>query len=67
MTKHRKRTERGLHYRALAEGYKVLRPTVADSFGSAAEYYDQSDPPLEPEAKPGKAGDDERERKKAVT
>jgi hypothetical protein len=29
MTKRRKRTERGLYCRALAEGYKVLKPTLA--------------------------------------
>ena len=65
MTKRRKRTERGLHYRALAEGYKVLKPTVAGSFERAAEHYDQSDPPLELVAETGKAGGDERERKAA--
>jgi hypothetical protein len=61
MTKRRKRTERGLHYRALAEGYKVLKPAVAGSFESAAEHYDHSDPPLEPDT--GKARGDDRERK----
>ena len=59
----RKRTERGLHYRALAEGYKILNPTVAASFELAAEHYDQSDPPLALVAETGKAGDDEREKK----
>ena len=63
MTKRRKRTERGLHYRALAEGYKLLNPTVADSFELAAEHYDRSDPPLERVAKTGKAWGDEREKK----
>jgi hypothetical protein len=63
MTKRRKRTERGSHYRALAEGYKVLNPTVADSFELAAEHYDQSDPPLELAADTGEAGGDEPERK----
>jgi hypothetical protein len=51
-----------LHYRALAEGYKVLKPAVAGSFESAAEHYDHSDPPLEPDT--GKAGGDDREGKK---
>jgi hypothetical protein len=60
MTKRHKRTERGSYYRALAEGYKVLKPTVADSFQSAADHYDQNDPPLEPVVK---AGDDERDRR----
>jgi len=63
MTNRRKRTERGLHYRALAEGYKILNPTVADSFELAAEHYDRSDPPLERVAETGKAGDDERDKK----
>ena len=63
MTKRRKRTERGFHYRALAEGYKILNRSVAGSFQSAAEHYDQSDPPLELVAETGKAGNDERERK----
>ena len=63
MTKHRKRTERGLHYRALAEGYKVLNPSLAGSFQSAAEHYDHSDPPVELVPETGKTGGDEREGK----
>jgi hypothetical protein len=51
MTKQRSRTQRGLHYQALAEGYKILRPGVAESFRLAAEHYDQADPPLDPRAK----------------
>jgi hypothetical protein len=60
MPKRRKSTQRGSHYRALAEGYQALNPSVAGSFQSAAEYYDHSDPPLEMAAEPG---GDERERK----
>jgi hypothetical protein len=43
----RKRTHRGLHYRALAEGSKLMNSPVAGSFEAAAEHFDQSDPPLE--------------------
>jgi hypothetical protein len=63
MTKRRKRTERGLYYRALAEGYKILNPTVADSFELAAEHDDRSDPPQESVAETGKAGGHGGERK----
>jgi hypothetical protein len=45
MSKSRKRTRRGAHYRALAEGYEILKSPLAGSFYQAAEHYDQTDPP----------------------
>lgn len=47
MHKPRKRTRRGAHYRALAQGYAMLNSPVADSFHLAADYYDHADPPLD--------------------
>ena len=44
MSKSRKRTRRGAQYRALAEGYEMLKLPLAGSFYQAAEYYDQADP-----------------------
>ena len=44
MGKSRKRTRRGAQYRALAEGYEMLKLPLAGSFYQAAEYYDQADP-----------------------
>jgi hypothetical protein len=46
MSKSRKRTRRGAHYRALAEGYEMLKSPLAGSFYQAAELYDQVDPPV---------------------
>ena len=46
MSKSRKRTRRGGHYRALAEGYEMLKSPLAGSFYRAAEHYDQTDPPV---------------------
>jgi hypothetical protein len=46
MSKSRKRTCRGAHYRALAEGYEMLKSPLAGSFYRAAEHYDQTDPPV---------------------
>jgi len=43
MSKSRKRTA---HYRALAEGYEMLKSPLAGSFYRAAEHYDQADPPV---------------------
>jgi hypothetical protein len=40
------RTERGLRYQALAEGYKLLKPELAETYQFAADYYDHSDPSL---------------------
>ena len=45
LSKSRKRTLRGAHFRALAEGYAVLKSPLAGSFYRAAEYYDQTDQP----------------------
>ena len=45
MSKSRKRTRRGTHYRAVAEGYAMLKSPLAGSFYRAAEHYDQTDPP----------------------
>ena len=62
MAKRYRRTQRGAHYQALAEGYKVLNPTLASSFQSAAEHYDHSDLlPLELVGETRKAGGEERE------
>ena len=47
MKKRRKRTVRGTEYRALAEGYAILKSPVAESFGQAADHYDETDPPAE--------------------
>ena len=60
MTKRRKRTFRGSHYRALAEGYKILNPTVAESFQLAAEHYDHYDPALDVPPDDNKASEGER-------
>ena len=49
MKKLRKHSRRGAHYRALAEGYSMLNPSVAESFRHAADYYDNTDPPFETE------------------
>jgi hypothetical protein len=46
MSKSRKRTRRGAHFRALAEGYEMLKSPLAGSFYQAAEYYDQTDLPV---------------------
>jgi hypothetical protein len=46
MSKSRKRTRRGAHYRSLAEGYEMLKSPLAGSFYQAAEHYDQTDPPI---------------------
>jgi hypothetical protein len=46
MSKSRKRTRRGAHYRALAEGYAMLKSPLAGSFYRAAEHYDQTDQPV---------------------
>ena len=46
MTKSRKRTRRGDHFRALAEGYGMLKSPLAGSFYRAAEHYDQTDQPV---------------------
>ena len=43
MSKSRKRTRRGTQYRALAEGYEMLKSPLAGSFYQAAEYYDRTD------------------------
>jgi hypothetical protein len=47
-TKSRKRTFRGLQYQKMAEGYKLLRSPVADSYHAAAEHYREVDPPIDP-------------------
>jgi hypothetical protein len=46
MSKSRKRTRRGTQYRALAEGYEMLKSPLAGSFYQAAEYYDRTDSPV---------------------
>jgi len=46
VSKSRKRTRRGDHYRTLAEGYAMLKSPLAGSFYRAAEHYDQADPPV---------------------
>ena len=46
MSKSRKGIRRGAHYRALAEGYEMLKSPLAGSFYRAAEHYDQADPPV---------------------
>ena len=46
MKTRRKRTVRGTEYRALAEGYAILKSPVAESFGQAADHYDETDPPV---------------------
>jgi hypothetical protein len=47
MGKSRKRTKRGDQYQAMATGYRILRSPLADSYGAAAEHYQESDPPRE--------------------
>jgi hypothetical protein len=47
--KSHRRTRRGAHYRALAEGYSILNPSIAESFRHAADHYDNADPPLDME------------------
>ena len=55
-----KRPRRGHRYRALAYGYKILKSPVADSFKAAAEYYDRTDPPLDPGGANVKGGQKEQ-------
>jgi hypothetical protein len=43
LVKPRKRTYRELHYRKMADGYRLLKSPVADSYHAAAEHYQQSD------------------------
>jgi hypothetical protein len=51
--KSHKRTHRGVKYDALAEGYKILKSPLADSFSAAAEHYEKADAPNdEGETKP---------------
>ncbi len=57
MTK--RQTQRGLHYRALAEGYRALKPQVAASYKLAADHYDHNDPPLETVARASVEGERE--------
>jgi hypothetical protein len=52
MKKPGKRTRRGLHYRALAEGYKAMNFPLAASLDAAAEHYDHTDLPLDPVVDP---------------
>jgi hypothetical protein len=47
MRKLRERPHRGHHYRQLAEGYRVLKSPLAETFSAAAEHYQESDPPVE--------------------
>jgi hypothetical protein len=51
--KKRRRTERGRKYKALAEGYRLLRSPIAASLEAAAEHYEEADEPqtLRPGAK----------------
>jgi hypothetical protein len=60
MNKQRKRTRRGAHYRALAEGYAMLNSPIADSLHRAADHFDETDPPLDLVIDPEKAGKNER-------
>ena len=55
MRKRQRHTKRGLYYQALAEGYKLLKPGVADTYQLAADYYEHSDLPVEA----NKRGEDE--------
>jgi hypothetical protein len=47
LAKTRKRTYRELQYRKMAEGYRLLKSPVADSYHAAAEHYRENDPPLD--------------------
>ena len=64
MSKSRKRTRRGDHYRTLAEGYAMLKSPLAGSFYRAAEHYDQTDQPV---AAPADPKDPEIEEKRFGT
>jgi hypothetical protein len=43
MKKPRKRTQRGMKYEALAEGYKILKSPLAGTFEAASEHFEQRD------------------------
>ena len=59
MKKPRKRTRRGRYYRALADGYAILKSPVAGSFGRAADHYEETDPPAEAPTEANKVTDAE--------
>ena len=50
LAKSRKRTYRELQYQKMADGYRLLRSPVADSYSAAAQHYQQADPPIDPPA-----------------
>jgi hypothetical protein len=43
MKKPRKRTHRGVKYDALAQGFKVMKSPLAESFEAASEHYERTD------------------------
>ena len=46
MKKPRKRTRRGIKFDALADGYKILKSPLAQTFRATAEHFDETDPPV---------------------
>jgi hypothetical protein len=48
MSKAHKRTHRGLKFRHLAEGYRMLNSPLAATFHAAADHYTEADPPIDP-------------------
>jgi hypothetical protein len=43
MKKPRKRTHRGVKYDALAQGFKIMKSPLANSFGAASEHFEKTD------------------------
>jgi hypothetical protein len=43
MTKPRKRTRRGIQYETLAEGYKIMKSPLAETYEATAEQFEQTD------------------------
>jgi len=43
MKRPRKRTRRGVHYEALAEGFRMMKSPLAETFEATSEHYEQTD------------------------
>jgi hypothetical protein len=47
MKKPHKHTRRGFKYHTVAEGYKILKSPLADSYNAAAEHFSERDPAVD--------------------
>jgi hypothetical protein len=56
MKKPRKRTRRGIRFKALADGYKILNSPLAQTFRATAEHFDETDPPVYEGKRPVEVG-----------